>query len=139
MTKERFDESNTLIIDNDELSVINHTENALIMNKYDANDAQFFKSAEWGMQSDGIMRIIKTDLFTVVNNQFYDIRDELKSNFSNFDQELSGKIRFSSFLHKIEEVQLPEPVEEYRPEPREEEAIDVGMAIKNRVAWRHFK
>ena len=138
MTRERFDERNTLIIDNDELSVVNHTENALIMSKYDENDATFYKAAEWGMQSDGIMRIIKTDLFTVMNNQFYDIRDELKTSFSNFDQEISGKIRFSSFLKKVDEVQLPDPVEEYRPATREEE-IDVGMAVKNRVAWRLFK
>lgn len=108
------------------------------MSKYDETDAMFYKTP--GMTKyEGIMRIIRTDIFTLMNHQFYDVRDEMKVSFSNFEQEIDGRIRLSSYLRKVEELQLPEPVPEFMPEAHEYEVTDVGMSAKNRVAWRLFK
>ena len=95
----KFDKSNTLIIDTDEVSVANHPENALIMEKYDRDNvvnAKLYKNENMEMN---ILKLIKIDLFMILNTKFDDVRDFMKHHLNdNREEQEPNKIKLSPFL-----------------------------------------
>ena len=108
--KEKFDESNTILIDKEEIGVFNHQENALILKKFEESDvkiqSELYQAEDVAEQNldQGVLRIVKTDLFTVFDKRCEDVRILLKKGFTNYDQELKSHVRFSTYLRKVSNV-----------------------------------